>query len=104
MYARSYDNEPTAIPPHYNGVAFTDKLPEPADTVKKAPDAPSETVSASGGGILSGLFGADILGKIGLSRIGTEEILLIGAAAFLFFSRDGDKECALLILILLFLG
>lgn len=33
-----------------------------------------------------------------------EDILLIGVALFLFFSKDGDKECALLLIALLFLS
>ena len=38
-----------------------------------------------------------------LPSIGTEEILIIALAAFLFLSRDGDKECAVMLLILLIL-
>ena len=34
---------------------------------------------------------------------GTEEILIIGIAAFLLFSKDGDKECAIILLLSLFL-
>ncbi len=41
--------------------------------------------------------------KFSLQKIGTEEILILAAAAFLFFSRDGDKECALMLLLLLFI-
>ena len=37
-------------------------------------------------------------------RIGTEELLLIGIAAFLFFSDGGDKICAIFLLILLFIA
>lgn len=33
---------------------------------------------------------------------GTEELLLIGLALFLFFSAEGDRECALILLLLLF--
>ena len=36
-------------------------------------------------------------------KIGVEEILLFGVALFLFFSKDGDKECAAFILLLLFI-
>lgn len=42
--------------------------------------------------------------KFGLQKIGTEEILIIATAAFLFFTKDGDKECAIMLLLLLFLG
>ena len=43
-------------------------------------------------------------GKFGLQKIGTEEILIIATAAFLLFSKNGDKECAIMLLLLLFLG
>ena len=42
--------------------------------------------------------------NFGLQKIGTEEILIIATAAFLFFSKDGDKECAILLLLLLLLS
>ncbi len=90
--------------------------PEPPDprltaTVSAEPSPEEETVEAGGilssiseklpfGGLFSGLSGFDI-SKLGLAKIGTEEILIIGLAIFLFLSRDGDKECALLILLLL---
>ena len=37
-------------------------------------------------------------------KIGTEEIILIAAAAFLFFTKNGDKECAIMLILLLFLS
>lgn len=41
--------------------------------------------------------------KNGLSDIGTEEILIIGVALFLLLSKGGDKECAVMLLLLLFI-
>ncbi len=38
-----------------------------------------------------------------MPKIGTEEILLIALAAFLLFSKNGDKECALLVFLLIFI-
>ena len=38
------------------------------------------------------------------TNIGTEEILIIATAAFLFFSKGGDRECALILLLLLFIN
>ena len=35
-------------------------------------------------------------------KLGIEEILILSVALFLFFSKDGDKECALFIALLLF--
>ena len=43
-------------------------------------------------------------GKFSLQKIGTEEILIIATAAFLFFAKEGDKECAIMLLLLLLLG
>ena len=37
-------------------------------------------------------------------NFGYEDILLIGLALLLFFSKSGDKECALIILALLFIN
>ena len=42
--------------------------------------------------------------KDSFTKIGTEELLILALAAFLFFSKDGDRECALMLLALLFVG
>lgn len=52
---------------------------------------------------ISNLFGGFDLFKHGLSDIGTEEILIIGVALFLLLSKGGDKECAIMLLLLLFI-
>ena len=39
-----------------------------------------------------------------MPRFEGEDLLILGVCALLFFSKDGDKECALLLLILLFIG
>jgi hypothetical protein len=36
-------------------------------------------------------------------RLGTEELVLLGVALLLFFTKDGDRECALMIALLLFI-
>ena len=46
---------------------------------------------------LGGFSGVGILPK----RLGTEEILIIATALFLFFSKSGDKECAIMLALLL---
>ena len=43
----------------------------------------------------------DFLGNA-LSDFGTEELLIIGVALFLLLSKNGDKECAFILLFLLF--
>ena len=104
MYARSYtDTERAAIPPHYDGVAFGDALPEVSQQIEERVEE-SVPTSTDSGGIFSNFPGSDILGKFKLPALQTEELLLLAAAAFLFFSKDGDKECAILILLLVFLG
>ena len=37
-------------------------------------------------------------------KLGIEEILILSVALFLFFSKDGDKECALLVALLFFIN
>ena len=94
-------------------VRFT--APEPPDpnltaSTEAAPEQSEETVAT--GGFLSSLmdklpmksiFAGMDFGKLSFPKIGTEEILIIGLAIFLFLSRDGDKECAVLLLLLLFI-
>ena len=90
--------------------------PEPPDpnlTAAAVAEPASAPETAPTGGLLSslgdilpfkGLFsgGSGLgLGKLGLPKLGTEEILIIGLALFLFLSRDGDKECAILLALLL---
>ena len=130
MYTRSYKSDMPTIPESYGGVAFREDVGEsiPEDAPKSiaksadirftAPEPPDPKLSATEGeesvptasepqGFLSsvvsrlpfGLFGG---GKaLALPNIGAEEILIIGLAIFLFLSKDGDKECALLLLLLL---
>ena len=42
--------------------------------------------------------------NFGLQKIGTEEILIVATAIFLLFSKEGDRECAIMLLLLLFMG
>ena len=89
----------------------TPEPPDPNLTSAISADPAPEAVET--GGLLSGLGDAfslrglfsDLsglkLGKLGLPKIGTEEILIIGLALFLFLSKDGDKECAILLALLL---
>jgi len=52
------------------------------------------------------LFDKGGLGFLNLDKfkLGTEEILLIALALFLLFSKDGDKECAIILLCLIFVN
>jgi len=119
MYSRSYtDERRLTLPANYDGTAFKDEKTEKNSTRPPSNDEseqPSQsindgTVTASaepksplggllgfGKGIFSGLFGS----PLGLPKLGTEEILIIATALFLLFSKEGDKECAILLLLLL---
>ena len=56
------------------------------------------------GGRLSKWFGALPISGILPKKFGTEEILIIAAALLLFFSKSGDKECAVMLGLLLFVA
>ena len=126
MYSRSYypesQDRPT-LPNNYDGTAFAERAESQFEAEHQGPSAVESEdttvfnrVDDRGGGllsglgrnpILSGLFAKEgLLGGLGLSMpcIGTEEILIIATAAFLFFSKSGDRECALILLLLLFIN
>lgn len=121
MYSRSFypEAQDRPMPPeNYDGTAFMERGEEKdqimTDTMADTGEMPQrEAVQTSGGAsslsipILSGLFDkGGLLGGLGLSmpRIGTEEILILATAAFLFFSKRGDREIALILLLLLFIN
>ena len=127
MYTRSYDdNLGIVIPESYSGTAFKDTPKEAAEASvneavkdekkqtnpweKDNVHSENEEKYAQTGSFISKLpfkgFFSDIFKNtnFGLQKIGSEEILIIATAAFLFFSKDGDKECALMLLLLLFLS
>ena len=111
MYSRSYKEGVARLPEGYSGTAFTEpevtEEPSAEEVTETAREGDAVDVGGSplslGGLPLSGLFGS-LFGGTGLHlpRIGTEEILIIAAAAFLFFTEGGDRECALMLLLLLF--
>lgn len=123
MYSRSYYPEGNRInlPENYDGTAFMES-PPPAEEatevsfVEKNQDIPQprednqgDTVLSSAGAmpLFPGLFGkGGLFGALNLKipTIGTEEILIIATAAFLFFSKDGDKESAIILLLLLLIS
>lgn len=121
MYSRSYYPDGVGkvnLPQNYDGTAFIEReSPEQEDSVQASfIDSPqgerdqkeeSFFKGLSGGSVLSGLFSkGGLLGGLNLKipEIGTEEILLIAIAAFLFFSKDGDKESAIFLLLLLLIN
>lgn len=124
MYTRSYTDERHGIliPESYGGTALSDAPPLAAAgtedngknpwegqgvfTEDRRDDEESVETSANASKIHAPAFLSNILKNtnISLQKIGKEEILILGAAAFLFLSKEGDKQLALMILLLLFLG
>ena len=131
MYSRSYypdSQERLSLPDNYDGTAFMerdvarendcvqeisfgDTQGSETDTpVHKMIDERSDKGIFSSLGkspLLSGIFAKNgLLGSMGLTmpNIGTEEILILATAAFLFFSKNGDRECALILLLLIFIN
>ena len=125
MYTRTYNENvgEIIIPERYGGTSFGQKEenePEKLTTSEKsknpwenedihteAPQKSEETVEASAnpsklpfGGLFASVFKN---GALGLQKWGKEEILIIATAAFLLFSKEGDKECAIMLILLLFL-
>ena len=124
MYTRSYTEEKSGIliPESYGGIAFSDKPRHeqaPSDEHAKNPweksdecsvkeEEKEESVETSSplSKIKAPAFLSNILNfnNFSLQKIGKEEILILAAAAFLFFSKEGDRELAIMLLLLLFLG
>ena len=107
MYTRNYfDGGEAGMPRGYDGIALRGEVAEPEETVSAAivSNEVKSTDGKSGGGILTGLLGNLHIGIPSLDKIGYEEILILGIAAFLFFSADGDRECALILLALLLIN
>ncbi len=133
MYSRSYYGEDNAvrIPEHYDGTSLLEKemqqisvdsangtLPKVSEggrgDLKMSPRKTNETVTDVFSDIegnecrktnspLSLLLSGIKLDIRGFEGIGFEELLIAGLALFLLLSKSGDKECALMLLLLIFL-
>ena len=112
MYTGNYYSKEsiTQVPPDYAGSTFKDEAVSGVSEV--GTDSEQVMGSPRGDGILETLGSIFPIGRIlpeGVRgalhldrfKLGTEELLIIALAVFLFLSRDGDKECALLIALLL---
>ncbi len=104
MYTRSYSEEmKMPLPDGYGGTMLS-KDEEPAQ--KSEPEVVE--ASANPSGLLSRLIPSG-LGKIlpgtlfGGFKLGGEELLIGAVALFMLFSSGGDKECAIMLLLLLFI-
>ena len=93
------------LPDNYGGEAFSEgECPRECNEVADCEECASTSArppSALGGFL--GSLGLPFLDRISMPRIGSEEILIIAAAAFLFLSKNGDRECAVMLLLLLFI-
>ncbi len=102
MYTRDFGTQDTgmAVPDAYCGNLFAEENDAPLHNENT--EDKNESVS-----VFRSLFGKGFdLKKISLFKrgFGTEEILILGIAAFLLFSKGGDKECAIILLLSLFLN
>ena len=117
MYTRSFnDNDTLMIPDGYGGSALSRPEPQGEDQVAEGAESgyeEAEETSSSPKGLFNGgrfgsIFGgfSDILSRWGLRipKIGIEELIIIAVAAFLLFSPEGDRECSIMLLLLLFVG
>ena len=119
MYSRSFYNERDDLlspPENYDGNAFADRK-EAEEHREVSQEKEGEKEDAKSGRnpfsslfsspVFSGFFGSKgggALSSFSMPKIGTEELLIIAAAAYLFFSKQGDKECALLLILLIFVN
>lgn len=128
MYSRNYYSEDSEfkIPEKYSGTLLMEEkentdsqvhshieIPSRAESKISPPkeeknEAPYESAEASvqkrgGFDITSLLSGSSPFIKSLIPKIELEEILLLSLAAFLLFSKFGDKECALIVLLLVFI-
>ena len=129
MYTRSYftDDKTVDIPENYDGTAFgggiTDTSEGDAEKRGSLSDeerTEGEKAAPTGNRIgisqffeklpLKSIFPIKDLGsyftghKLIPEKIGMEEALILAIALYLFFSKDGDKECAIMLLLLIFIN
>lgn len=105
MYMRSYEDDKIPVPESYGGTAFSEKCDKEQNQEQK------EEVQASaipkGRDVMGQIFSPVLkfFNKDGfkIPQFGTEEIILLAAAAFLLFGKERDIECALLLVALVFI-
>lgn len=101
MYTGRYQRgDDIRIPDGYDGTMLSDEsTSEPDDTVGVSATPRESILSGLFRGGLTGLGDIPILKRL---NIGIEEILICAVALFLLTSKSGDKECAVMLLLLLF--
>ena len=103
MYTREYDDGiPTSLPEGYSGTMLSEERKDEREDTKAEPvsSSPLGFLEKLKGNPLTSLFGG--FGK-GEFKLGIEEILIGATALFHLFSKDGDKECGIMLLLLLFI-
>jgi hypothetical protein len=101
MYTRDFATETAArtVPDAYCGNLFTEE--------KEPPLHNDENEGGGEASVFKSILGKGFdLKKFSIIKngFGTEEILILGIAAFLLFSKGGDKECAIILLLSIFLS
>ena len=106
MYSSNYypEGDHSSLPDNYDGTVFGDEMQiESKESSQKEDYAEASSTLP----LLGSIFGRGtlpFLDGIRMPNIGTEELLIIAVAAFLLFSKNGDRECALILLFLLFVN
>ena len=117
MYSRARESNLHSLPNDYCGTAFFEKSDAPCDEQieqRRCEGATGEIFRQSDKHGESGLripFLSDIpilsrIRDLGLCAptFGSEDILILVTAAMLFFSKSGDRTCALMLLLLIFVA
>ena len=120
MYFGTYKKEDVdiRIPKNYNGTYFLEDTSDNKDGQDENTGARCEktedyhmknsecdqksTCTDGKWGFFEKLFGKDI--KPCIPKFDAEDLLLLGLATFLFFSKNGDRECALILAMLIFIS
>ena len=120
MYTRSYyDDDKVNIPENYNGTVFEEKRGEESISEKEEDTRCHSEYTETAGSVKNRIlpFG-ELFEKFNLKGVLSdlkfplsiknhkwdfEDLLIVALAAYLLFSRDGDKECGIILIILLFI-
>lgn len=127
MYTRTYftENDKLSIPENYDGNAFRERISDGSTEIKitdeennEYSEESSEKYEKTSGGASSFFERLPIKNLISkfpikglfkgnsnlFERFGYEEILISALMLYMFFSKEGDKECAVMLLLLLFVS
>ena len=116
MYTRSYYDDKVNVPENYDGTAFRESTASENEEQTRQKNEYTET----GGSVKSRIlpFG-ELFEKFNLRSMLSdlkfsfstknhkwdfEDLLIVALAAYLLFSRNGDRECGIILIILLFIA